>query len=40
MRGLLEHILEHEGQRPADGFFAAITNPRLGGLDSAHAYLN
>ena len=28
MRGLLERILEHARQRPAGGFFAAITKPR------------
>ena len=38
MRGLLERFLEH-GQRPAGGFFAAITKPAPEGLDSAHAYL-
>jgi 2-polyprenyl-6-methoxyphenol hydroxylase-like FAD-dependent oxidoreductase len=39
MRGLLERILEHGRQRPAGGFFAAITKPAPEGLDSAHAYL-
>ncbi|MGW1989384.1 rifampin monooxygenase [Embleya sp. NPDC001921] len=39
MRGLLERILEHGRQRPAAGFFAAITKPVPQGLDSAHAYL-
>lgn len=39
MRGLLERILEHGRQRPAGGFFAAITKPAPKGLDSAHAYL-
>ena len=39
MRGLLERILEHGRQRPAAGFFAAISKPAPDGLDSAHAYL-
>src|SRR5690349_10812977 len=39
MRGLLERILGHGRQRPAGGFFAAITKPAPEGLDSAHAYL-
>jgi rifampicin monooxygenase len=39
MRGLLERMLEHGRQRPAGGFFAAITKPAPEGLDSAHAYL-
>ena len=39
MRGLLDRILEHGRQRPAGGFFAAITKPVPKGLDSAHAYL-
>ncbi len=39
MRGLLERLLEHGRQRPAGGFFAAITKPAPEGLDSAHAYL-
>ncbi|WP_221456931.1 rifampin monooxygenase [Saccharothrix tamanrassetensis] len=39
MRGLLERILEHGRQRPAGGFFAAITKPVPKGLDSAHTYL-
>src|SRR5215211_7330111 len=39
MRGLLDRILEHGRQRPAGGFFAAITKPAPKGLDSAHAYL-
>jgi 2-polyprenyl-6-methoxyphenol hydroxylase-like FAD-dependent oxidoreductase len=39
MRGLLERIVEHGRQRPAGGFFAAITKPAPEGLDSAHAYL-
>ena len=39
MRGLLDRILEHGRQRPAGGFFAAITKPAPEGLDSAHAYL-
>jgi 2-polyprenyl-6-methoxyphenol hydroxylase-like FAD-dependent oxidoreductase len=39
MRGLLDRILEHGRQRPAGGFFAAISKPAPQGLDSAHAYL-
>jgi len=39
MRGLLERFLEKGRQRPASGFFAAITTPAPEGLDSAHAYL-
>jgi len=39
MRGVLDRILEHGRQRPAGGFFAAITKPAPKGLDSAHAYL-
>src|SRR2546430_329921 len=39
MRGLLERILEHGRQRPAGGFFAAISKPAPEGLDSAHAYV-
>ncbi|MFC0111413.1 rifampin monooxygenase [Kibdelosporangium aridum] len=39
MRGLLDRILEHGRQRPAAGFFAAISKPAPKGLDSAHAYL-
>jgi rifampicin monooxygenase len=39
MRGLLDRILEHGRQRPAGGFFAAITKPAPKGLDSAHTYL-
>lgn len=39
MRGLLDRILEQGRQRPAGGFFAAITKPAPEGLDSAHAYL-
>src|SRR6201991_2439753 len=39
MRGLLERMREHGRQRPAAGFFAAITKPAPEGLDSAHAYL-
>jgi 2-polyprenyl-6-methoxyphenol hydroxylase-like FAD-dependent oxidoreductase len=39
MRGLLERIRERGRQRPAGGFFAAITKPPPKGLDSAHAYL-
>jgi 2-polyprenyl-6-methoxyphenol hydroxylase-like FAD-dependent oxidoreductase len=39
MRGLLERLLEHGRQRPAGGFFAAISKPAPTGLDSAHAYL-
>ena len=39
MRGLLERILQHGRQRPAGGFFAAISKPAPEGLDSAHAYL-
>jgi 2-polyprenyl-6-methoxyphenol hydroxylase-like FAD-dependent oxidoreductase len=39
MRGLLDRMLEHGRQRPAGGFFAAITKPAPEGLDSAHAYL-
>ncbi|MET7403662.1 rifampin monooxygenase, partial [Dactylosporangium sp. NPDC005572] len=39
MRGLLERMLEHGRQRPAGGFFAAISKPAPEGLDSAHAYL-
>lgn len=39
MRGLLERMLAHGRQRPAAGFFAAISKPVPEGLDSAHAYL-
>jgi rifampicin monooxygenase len=39
MRGVLDRILEHGRQRPAGGFFAAITKPAPKGPDSAHAYL-
>jgi len=39
MRGLLDPILERGRQRPAGGFFAAITKPAPAGLDSAHAYM-
>jgi len=39
MRGLLERILQHGRQRPAAGFFAAISKPVPEGLDSAYAYL-
>ncbi|MFF7446631.1 MULTISPECIES: rifampin monooxygenase [unclassified Streptomyces] len=39
MRGLLDRIRAHARQRPAAGFFAAITKPVPPGLDSAHAYL-
>jgi len=39
MRGLLDRIRRHARQRPAAGFFAAITKPAPEGLDSAHAYL-
>ncbi|MEU6716539.1 rifampin monooxygenase [Nonomuraea sp. NPDC046802] len=39
MRGLLDRILRHGRQRPAGGFFAAISKPAPQGLDSAHAYL-
>ncbi|GAA1968002.1 rifampin monooxygenase [Amycolatopsis minnesotensis] len=39
MRGLLDRVLEHGRQRPAAGFFAAISKPAPPGLDSAHAYL-
>lgn len=39
MRGLLDRLLERGRQRPAGGFFAAITKPAPEGLDSAHAYL-
>ncbi|WP_218005281.1 rifampin monooxygenase [Actinomadura macra] len=39
MRGLLDRILQHGRQRPAGGFFAAITKPAPKDLDSAHAYL-
>ena len=39
MRGLLDRFLEKGRQRPAGGFYAAITTPAPEGLDSAHAYL-
>jgi rifampicin monooxygenase len=39
MRGLLDRLLEHGRQRPAGGFFAAISKPAPKDLDSAHAYL-
>ncbi|GAA1614997.1 FAD-dependent monooxygenase [Catellatospora bangladeshensis] len=39
MRGLLERVRERARQRPAAGFFAAISKPAPTGLDSAHAYL-
>ncbi|SMD24888.1 rifampin monooxygenase [Kibdelosporangium aridum] len=39
MRGLLDRIQEHGRQRPAAGFFAAISKPAPESLDSAHAYL-
>src|SRR3954468_19449492 len=38
MRGLLERILKHGRQRPAAGFFAAITKPAPKGLVSAYVY--
>ena len=39
MRGLLDRFLERGKQYPTGGFFAAITRPAPGGLDSAHAYV-
>ncbi|WIM93494.1 FAD-dependent monooxygenase [Actinoplanes oblitus] len=39
MRGLLERVRDHARQRPAAGFFAAISKPAPADLDSAHAYL-
>jgi 2-polyprenyl-6-methoxyphenol hydroxylase-like FAD-dependent oxidoreductase len=39
MRGLLDRILRHGRQRPAAGFFAAITKPAPEGLDSQYGYL-
>ncbi|WP_219462365.1 rifampin monooxygenase [Nonomuraea rhizosphaerae] len=39
MRGLLDRVLPHGRQRPAGGFFAAISKPAPKDLDSAHAYL-
>ncbi|GAA4973934.1 FAD-dependent monooxygenase [Actinoplanes utahensis] len=39
MRGLLDRVRERGRQRPAAGFFAAISKPVPEGLDSAYAYL-
>ncbi|MBM7784297.1 rifampin monooxygenase [Tenggerimyces flavus] len=39
MRGLLDRLRAQGRQRPAAGFFAAISKPAPEGLDTAHAYL-
>ncbi|MFI0728838.1 rifampin monooxygenase [Streptomyces sp. NPDC021225] len=38
-RGLLERFLAHGRQHPVGGFFAAITKPSPGGLDTTHPYV-
>lgn len=38
-RGLLERFLAHGTKFPVGGFFAAITKPASGGLDTAHGYV-
>src|SRR5689334_22018617 len=38
-RGLLERFLEHGTKYPVGGFFAGITKPSPGGLDTSHPYV-
>src|SRR5690606_18447050 len=38
-RGLLERFLAHGKQHPLGGFFAGITKPVQGRLDTSHAYI-